>query len=188
MIGSLDIIYKGMLNGGKLYMREQIIEDIEKALGADAYLSALALAITIPDFCGKYYIEKVEKSNKAECSKYRYEQWYKKFFLRNDNKEDAYYNEKQIQKPSQLTCEQCYGLRCSFLHAMDTDIANQRVMRELPITEVKINKGNITIYLEADEENPLFVDISIRGFAQSMIRSYRRFLKEYPKFDLKLEL
>ena len=33
-------------------MREEIIEDINRALDAGAHLSALALAIAIPDFCG----------------------------------------------------------------------------------------------------------------------------------------
>lgn len=80
------------------------IQDIKRALSAKAYLSAFALALTIPDACGlemellagKSYSEVKSKSRK------RYIAWYKKY-LSDLNK-------------SFLPAKQCYKLRCSYLH------------------------------------------------------------------------
>lgn len=80
------------------------IQDIKRALSAKAYLSAFALALTIPDACGlemellagKSYTEAKDES------RIRYIAWYKKYLSDLDK--------------SFLPAEECYKLRCFYLH------------------------------------------------------------------------
>lgn len=83
-----------------------LIKDIEKALEAKAYLSALALALTIPDICGKMAYPNLNGSEP-----------YKKWF-------DEYLSEMYTvsNKSSNLfDSTTCYKLRCAFLHAGNTE-------------------------------------------------------------------
>lgn len=52
-----------------------IVEDVRRALSAGAYISALALALTIPDICGKVLYPKEESGS-------RYRKWYCEFIGR----------------------------------------------------------------------------------------------------------
>lgn len=87
-------------------MMLQLIDDAHKELDADCYFSALALALTFPDICGKAKYPKVNSTS-------RYTNWY----------------DEHIGKYEQCPCEQCrttpmpylsgevvYSLRNSLLH------------------------------------------------------------------------
>jgi len=87
-------------------MMLQLIDDVNKALDAECYYSALALALTFPDICGKAEYPKETNTN-------RYKNWYN----------------EHIGKYEQCPCEQCrntpmpylsgevvYNLRNSLLH------------------------------------------------------------------------
>lgn len=88
-------------------MMLQLIDDVNKALGAKCYFSALTLALTFPDICGK--AEYPQENSTAK----RYKDWY----------------DEKIGKYEQCPCEQCrntsmpylsgdvvYSLRNSLLH------------------------------------------------------------------------
>lgn len=79
------------------------IEDIEKALEAKAYLSALALALTLPDICGKiaYPDPKIGVGQ-------RYTTWFDEYITDDSPNEIANY--------PIFDGEKCYKLRCAFLH------------------------------------------------------------------------
>lgn len=64
-------------------MMLQLIDDVNKALDAECYYSALALALTFPDICGK--AEYPQKNTN------RYKDWY----------------DEHIGKYEQCPCEQC---------------------------------------------------------------------------------
>ncbi len=88
-------------------MMLQLINDVNKALDAECYYSALTLALTFPDICGK------AEFPQEKCTGKRYKDWY-----------DEY-----IGKYEQCPCENCqnttmpylsgevvYSLRNSLLH------------------------------------------------------------------------
>lgn len=77
------------------------IEDIKKALEAEAYLSALALALTLPDICGKVAYPKLSSGE-------RYIKWF------DENITD--YSLNEIADYPVFDGKKCYKLRCSFLH------------------------------------------------------------------------
>lgn len=84
-------------------MLPKLIEDVERATEHECYLAALALALTLPDICGK-----AEFPNDGNGA--RYKKWCKKFVCdirsRNTPSGDMpYLNEDMI-----------YGLRNLFLH------------------------------------------------------------------------
>lgn len=101
----------------------KLIEDIEKSLENECYYAALALALTLPDICGKAEYP-TTRNNKT-----RYKDWYDKYlgnFLsgagRSDNPEFA--------DISYMSGELVYSLRCQFLHSGNPNIDSDGIMEE----------------------------------------------------------
>ena len=101
-------------------MLDKIIADVEKALDAEAYLSALALMMTIPDICAK-----AEYGNSL-CNKERYVKWFE------DN--IGQYNKAPVEDGETvmpyLSGEIAYQLRCSILHEGRPDVDKTRISEE----------------------------------------------------------
>jgi hypothetical protein len=80
----------------------ELIKDIQKALKAEAHISALSLALTIPDICGEIAFPEIKKVSE------RYKKWYDKY----------------IPFPKDFTLKfdglKCYKLRCALLHSGNT--------------------------------------------------------------------
>lgn len=83
------------------------INDIKRAVEAKAYLSALALALTIPDICGKLAYPTIPRVGE------RYIKWF-------DDYVSQFYGPPEKEYP-QFTGEICYKLRCACLHAGNTE-------------------------------------------------------------------
>ncbi len=92
---------------------ELIIKDINKSLDSECLFSALALALTIPDICGKILYP--EKKTGV-----RYKLWYNEYIGDYEKSPD----EKSRRMPY-MSGELCYALRCAFLHSGDTDVAKE---------------------------------------------------------------
>jgi len=81
----------------------EIIEDIDKALVSEAWYSALALAISLPDICA--FIETGENGSKS-----RFIKWF----------------ESNLPSYSKfLSGADCYALRCAYLHQGHEDTRSQ---------------------------------------------------------------
>ena len=95
-------------------MIENIFNDIDRAKENKAYLSALALALTLPDMCGRQEYGEIENGK-------RYKKWYNKWVY-------PYYelpipSDKLMRSASNKTRfdgEMAYLLRCSVLHSGNT--------------------------------------------------------------------
>lgn len=91
------------------------IKDIQTALNAGAYLSALALALTLPDICSQ-----VEDQVTKETGK-RYIKWINNHFDSTD------FQFPNFEK-NEFGGEMCYALRCKVLHEGNTNVEeNQKV-------------------------------------------------------------
>jgi len=84
---------------------DKLLDSIRKSLDNKNYHSALVLSLIIPDICGK-----LEHSDKSSSK--RYPEWFNKYL---GKKYDNW-----------LSGEDCYALRCSFLHEGSGNTENQR--------------------------------------------------------------
>jgi hypothetical protein len=93
-----------------------LTRDVRNAVISGNYYAALSLALALPDICGK-----LEKPGIYSIEK-RYVTWFKA------NLQDLYTRPAAngITKHVFLTGEDCYALRCAFLHQGDMDITTQR--------------------------------------------------------------
>ena len=130
-----------------------MIDDINRALENEAYFAALALALTLPDICGK-----AKYPNERNGA--RYISWY-----------DEY-----VGKYEQCPCEACkenkmpylsgeviYQLRNSFLHQGTPNVDKNKIRNECN----KLDK--FTLVIEKKNEFDIYADASSVG----MERSYR---------------
>lgn len=112
----------------------RLIEDINNALDHGAFFSALALALTLPDICGK------ARYPDEKSSKKRYIGWYDEYV-------GAYeqYPGEEGQMPY-LSGEVVYSLRCSFLHQGTPNIEKEKISEK----NCKIDHFSLLI----EEKNP----------------------------------
>lgn len=89
----------------------KLIEDIEKALDHDCYFAALALALTLPDICGK-----VEFPNYKHTQ--RYIEWFNKYIAVTEQCPDYQY-------VPYLTGKIVHKLRCAILHEGNPNISEK---------------------------------------------------------------
>ena len=96
------------------------LNDIKKAKKNKAYFSALALALTIPDICGK-----IEYQGLKDNEKYIkwFDNWVYKYFEipKSPNKDFSKFDEL-----AKFDGNVCYALRCVFLHAGNDKVKNYK--------------------------------------------------------------
>ena len=131
----------------------KIIEDINKSLDNDCFITALALALTLPDICGKAKYPNEKRNN------VRYINWYDECIGSHEQCTDD-----DAQMPY-LSGEVVYQLRCSLLHQGNPNINKDKVKEEqckidrfILVTEKKKEWNNLTdssTKIEIPDENKL---------------------------------
>ncbi len=111
-------------------MLENIIQDILTAKNNGAYISALALALTLPNILSN--IEKGKNAEKTEYIKW-FDDWvYNKYFKSKENDE--------LENPSREIMEfngiKCYQLRCALLHSGNVDLIDRNGNRTVDVFEL----------------------------------------------------
>ena len=99
---------------------ERIVSEINKCLEKELMFAALFMALSLPDLCGKEKWRELSKNNK--CHE-RYVKWFNKYV-------DYELNPLKHHFPDSndlisFGAEECYKLRCSLLHAGETDIGEE---------------------------------------------------------------
>ena len=110
-------------------MLQRIIDEVRKSLDNECYIAALALALTIPDICGK-------AEYPAYRNKNRYTQWYDESVGYSEKLPDSY--EKDMPY---LSGEVLYSLRNMMLHQGTPNIDSTAVKEE----RCKVDKFILTI-------------------------------------------
>lgn len=100
-------------------MITRLINDINAALDAEAYISALALALTLPDTCGKAEYPDLK-------TKERYLKWYEEYIGQHERYP---VEEGEIENPY-LSAEVVYQLRCNLLHQGTIDVEKEKIEEE----------------------------------------------------------
>lgn len=122
-------------------MIKRLIEDINKALDAEAYMAALSLVLTLPDICAK-----AEYGNK----KGRYIKWFDEYigqYEKPPTKSD------ETEMPY-LSGEVVYQLRCSVLHQGTPNIDSNDIKEET----CKID--HFTLVIEKKKPFDIYADVS----------------------------
>lgn len=99
-------------------MVDKIIADIDTSLKSGAYLAALALALTLPDICGK--AEYPDKDTGP-----RYKSWYNEYVTDTGKSDDIYGKDMPY-----FSGEVAYQLRCNFLHQGTPNIDKSEIKKE----------------------------------------------------------
>lgn len=100
-------------------MLDRLIGDVRRALDANCYFAALALALALPDICGKAEYPK-------ESNKKRYIKWYDEYIGQYENppSEDG-----EVEMPY-LSGEVVYNLRNSLIHQGTPNINKGKIKDE----------------------------------------------------------
>ena len=99
-------------------MINKIIEEIDKSLDVEAYLSALSLVLILPDICGKAEFDSNTKNSK------RYIKWFDKYIGKYEQPPF------EVSNNPYLRGEVVYQLRCCFLHEGNPNINKNRIKNE----------------------------------------------------------
>ncbi len=142
-------------------MLERIIDDVNKALDAEAYMAALALVLTLPDICAK-----AEYDNTLR-NKERYIKWY-----------DENIGQFMMPPPGPdeeampyLSGEVVYQLRCFVLHQGTPNIDTQQIHEEC----CKIDEFSLII----EKKNPFDVYVDSSHVSQQISPTSGRPIRGY---------
>jgi len=113
---------------------ERVVQDVRSAVNGEAWYSALALALALPDICG--YVESPRAGSGA-----RYAAWF-------DREVGPCYSVSVAGSPPVqfLTGNDCYAMRCAFLHQGEFDISDQRAREVLDRFRFVVPKSGVTIH------------------------------------------
>lgn len=152
----------------------KILDEINIAVESGLYNCALALALTIPDICGKVEFPKERSTGK------RYRNWFDQYakdiftvvVKKLPSNEDGVY--------PILTSEECYALRCAVLHA-----GNYRVYKILDKVDfhARIREGEYYSHAVRDSRN---ADWDVIQICQKLCRAgeqYYRNVEDKTRFD-----
>lgn len=133
-----------------------LIEAIRTSINTDNPLSALILAVNIPDICGK--IENLGKTH--------YSDWYE------DNIEKTYLKH--------ISGIDAYAIRCALLHSFSTDLTAQKVHDVLEKFELTLGGTHLVTMSNCTKNGKLIPNLTIINpatYAQDMLNAYDKWLK-----------
>ena len=155
----------------------QRLEEIKQGLKHTCYFGALALALTLPDICGK---AEFPESSVRE----RYTKWYDKQF--GDYLRNIPFVEESTNRPY-ISGELLYQLRCSFLHSGNAiieneariEMQNKSIIFELEITEHYNDFTPFTeIYTYDDITEKQHLIVNVEGLCRVLISIAQSYYEE----------
>jgi len=134
---------------------KKILKAIENSLQNKNWYSALVLSLILPDICSK-----LEGNSKS--SSVRYPEWFNTYL---GKKYDGF-----------LSGNDCYALRCAFLHEGSSNIENQRAKEVLDHFVFIASGAHCNRFRDCHFGNPKydgkdFLQLSVECFCQDMIEA-----------------
>lgn len=150
---------------------KQLIDSVESSLKTENWYAALITAITLPDIAGKI-------TYPITASGKRYADWFNKYV---GDKYKSQVGAKLIEHTF-LSGNDCYALRCSFLHEGISDIRNQTARDVLEDFEFVTPPKSGRIHCnQSDTKLQLQIDL----FCNDMLDGIREWLKDIEKDPIK---
>lgn len=146
------------------------------AFDAGALLSAITLALTLPDICGARMYPREKNSSR------RYVAWFNQYVAanyRNPSEAHEYY----------FDGNDCYQLRCVFLHEGGNAPHREREKTIYHIAQFRIFENSSGVGIDhigrqwpSDDPNAIFihVDLDLARFLYSIGSGVEQFLEDYP--------
>jgi len=140
---------------------EKILKSIENSLLNNNWYSALVISLILPDICGKL-------ENNDKDSNKRYPEWFNK-----------YLGEKYKDF---LSGNDCYALRCSFLHEGSSNIEKQKAKDALDhfiftSGSSHCNKYGYCDFGDSKYDGKDILQLSVNIFCMDMIEGVQKWLK-----------
>ena len=124
-------------------MKRGLIE-IRKALDEELYYCALALTLTLPDICGK-----IEYPNE-KCVHRRYTNWFNSYAKQYFTRIAHTLPENGVQEYVWLSAEECYALRCAYLHSGNYDLSESAKLKDVHL-HTHTREGKSYIHMVKDK-------------------------------------
>lgn len=139
---------------------ERLLQSIGKSLKDENWYSALILSLIIPDICGKF-------EDTSKISSKRYPEWFEKYLGKKYN--------------WFLSGNDCYALRCSFLHEGSNQITDQRARDVLDYLVFIPNGSHLTKFSgcsfgDLKYDNKEILQLSVYQFCQDIIDATRQWI------------
>lgn len=138
---------------------ERLIADLLRAIDAEAWHAALALSLALPDICG--YVDSPGKASGA-----RYSEWF-------DQHLAAIYRGGPGASKQFLSGDDCYALRCAYLHQGEFDITDQRARQALTKFRFVVPPPSFTIHRNLVDD---VLQLQVSEFAMDMIQAVEKWL------------
>ena len=157
-------------------MLENIIEDIICAKNNCAYISALSLALTLPNILSN--IEYGKQTHKQEYIEW-FDQWVYKYYKQPKSKND--FINKGIEA-TKFDGENCYLLRCALLHSGNTDLKDNKGNRkidlfELCVSQTSIHCGDASVCdVSTNGTHNVYVSVNVVGLIDSLIAGAKEYI------------
>ena len=95
-------------------MIKGFVDDIKRAINNKSYLSALALALILPDICGKREYYRTSNMDTRDMYVEWFDKWiYKQLEIPKSKNENFEHYDELVKFDGNV----CYALRCAFLHS-----------------------------------------------------------------------
>lgn len=98
------------------------INAIREALEKECYLTALALALTLPDICGQIEYPELVNQNGNRLVGEQYKKWFREWVGHYYADHTGFEQNGKYPKNPYFTDKMCYQLRCAYLHSGNSDI------------------------------------------------------------------
>ncbi len=167
------------------------IDEIRKAIENEMFLSALTMALTVPDICGK--LEGLQGNDKEKyigwVDKHITKQYFPEVYL----DENHQYQESDKRA---ITGQRCYGLRCALLHSGNEEIDLKHMdLEDRSDTAARIGKYKINLLDDPEDEiiyctyssdyNGILLEfyMNIRKFCERICNSAEELIKHQRDID-----
>lgn len=163
------------------------MNDVVRAFNAEAFLSAISLALTLPDVCGCRLFP-------DECSRTRYEKWFDRYianaYVENGEVTDGF-EVKPLDTPlCYFSGADCYQLRCVYLHEGSNAPHVERARTRFNLIQFRLFDEGITecdhigkTWEEPDGTAFQQIDLDLRRFIRCLQEGIERFLAEHPDMN-----
>lgn len=152
------------------------LDALEMAIETENWYSALFLALTLPDICGKIDEPTTKSSN-------RYINWYNKYLLEGYTFRIEIRDEKR--EAPLITGKDFYALRCAVLHAGSDILTEQDIQETLQKVNFTIPHKNGTRIHKHRVQNVLFIQVDL--LAKDMMSAVKLWISHIASDSIKMQ-
>lgn len=154
---------------------DHLTDSITLSLNSKNWFSAIALTLTIPDICAKITDGKKSSGSKYAAwfndfvgDKYKTNYTQKRLDWLKEKAPEAY---EELKHQTRLSGNDCYALRCAFLHEGESEILNQRAQEIL--NEIQFVEPNTKLIVHGTIINKKLI-LHIDTFSNHIIQGVQK--------------